>query len=101
MLSKFQNFITKHKKKFLYGGIFMVAGYGALKYAQRKLVEYQERVSFNYFLVPNKFFELCPLTFCIYNFTININNNETNCFFELINLASQRVFRENKAITTF
>lgn len=42
MLSKFKSFVVRHKKKFIFGGVVIVAGI-ALRYAQRKLVEYQEK----------------------------------------------------------
>lgn len=44
MLSKLKDFAVRHKKKIIFGGI-IIAGGIALRYAQRKLVEYQEKVS--------------------------------------------------------
>ena len=55
MLSKLKGFVGRHKKKFIFGGIVIASGI-ALRYAQRKLVEYQEkvRIPYLYFCV-----ELC------------------------------------------
>lgn len=43
MLSKLRGFVSRHKKKFILGGVIIVGGI-AVRYAQRKLVEYQEKV---------------------------------------------------------
>jgi hypothetical protein len=43
MLSKLKGFVGRHKKKFIFGGV-VIAGGLAIRYAQRKLVEYQEKV---------------------------------------------------------
>ena len=45
MLSRLRGFASRHKKKFIVGGIVIVTGV-ALRYAQRKLVEYQEKVKY-------------------------------------------------------
>jgi hypothetical protein len=50
MLSKLRGFVTRHKKKFIFGTVIVAGGF-ALRYAQRKLVEYQEKVKF---LFPNE-----------------------------------------------
>lgn len=67
-LSKIREFASRHKKKFIVGGIVVAAGF-AVRYAQRKLVEYQEKVEiFNfYFLLgeKNMYFVLIS-TFCSY-----------------------------------
>ncbi|KAG5681421.1 hypothetical protein PVAND_010859 [Polypedilum vanderplanki] len=42
MLSKLKSFASRHKKKIIVGGVIVAAGF-ALRYAQRKLVEYQEK----------------------------------------------------------
>ena len=44
MLSKFRGFVSRHKKKFIVGTV-IIAGGIAVRYAQRKLIEYQEKVS--------------------------------------------------------
>jgi hypothetical protein len=43
MLSKFRSFVGRHKKKFIVGGVIVASGF-AIRYAQRKFAEYQERV---------------------------------------------------------
>lgn len=47
MLSKIKGFVGRHKKKFIFGGV-VIAGGILLRYAQRKLVEYQEKVKKNF-----------------------------------------------------
>lgn len=42
MLSKLKGFVGRHKKKFIFGGV-VIAGGLVIRYAQRKLVEYQEK----------------------------------------------------------
>lgn len=55
MLSKIKGFVGRHKKKFIFGGV-VIAGGILLRYAQRKFIEYQEKVKILYL----KFFiELC------------------------------------------
>lgn len=45
MLSRLRGFASRHKKKVIVGTV-LVAGAFALRYAQRKIVEYQEKVRF-------------------------------------------------------
>jgi len=47
MLSKLKGFVGRHKKKFIFGGAVIVGGI-LVRYAQRKLVEYQEKVRIPY-----------------------------------------------------
>lgn len=47
MLSKLKGFVGRHKKKFIFGGV-VIAGGILVRYAQRKLVEYQEKVRIPY-----------------------------------------------------
>lgn len=44
MLSKFRSFVFRHKKKFIAGTI-VIAGTCALRYAQKKFLDYQEKVN--------------------------------------------------------
>lgn len=43
MFSRVRGFVSRHKKKFIAGTV-VFAGAFAIRYAQRKLVEYQEKV---------------------------------------------------------
>lgn len=42
MLSRLRGFVSRHKKKFIVGGVVIAAGF-TIRYAQRKFVEYQEK----------------------------------------------------------
>lgn len=42
MFSGVRNFLNRHKRKFLVSGVVIAGGALALRYAQRKLIEYQE-----------------------------------------------------------
>lgn len=42
MLSAMKNFLNRHRRKFLIGGVVVAGGMLTLRYAQRKLIEYQE-----------------------------------------------------------
>uniref|UniRef100_A0A336N0L8 Peroxisomal biogenesis factor 3 n=1 Tax=Culicoides sonorensis TaxID=179676 RepID=A0A336N0L8_CULSO len=42
MFSKFRNFISRHKRKFIFTGVVFAAGGVALHYARKKLLEFQE-----------------------------------------------------------
>lgn len=43
MLSRLRGFASRHKKKIIVGTVLVAGGF-ALRYAQRKLVQYQEKV---------------------------------------------------------
>lgn len=42
MFSAMKNFLNRHRRKFLIGGVVVAGGMLTLRYAQRKLIEYQE-----------------------------------------------------------
>lgn len=42
MFSRFRNFVSRHKRKFVIGGVLLAATGFAVRYAQRRLREYQE-----------------------------------------------------------
>lgn len=42
MFSSMKNFLNRHRRKFLIGGVVVAGGMLTLRYAQRKLIEYQE-----------------------------------------------------------
>lgn len=44
-----KNFVNRHRRKFLIGGIVIAGGYATLRYAQRKLIEYQESKAREFF----------------------------------------------------
>lgn len=43
MLSRLRDFLTRHRRKFVITGVIVGGSYVALKYAQKKLIEMQER----------------------------------------------------------
>lgn len=49
MFSSLRNFVSRHKRKFIVGGVFIAASTFGLRYAQRRLREFQEK-SVNEFL---------------------------------------------------
>lgn len=44
-----KNFVSRHRRKFLIGGVFVAGGMLTLRYAQRKLIEYQEAKAREFF----------------------------------------------------
>lgn len=49
MFSAMKNFLNRHRRKFLIGGVVIAGGYATLRYAQRKLIEYQEAKAREFF----------------------------------------------------
>lgn len=49
MLSRLQDFLTRHRRKFVVTGVLVGGTIYAARYAQRKLVEYQERQAREFF----------------------------------------------------
>lgn len=45
MLSTMRNFVNRHRRKFVVGGLVVAGGALALRYAQRKMIEYQESMT--------------------------------------------------------
>lgn len=49
MFSAMKNFLNRHRRKFLIGGVVVAGGMLSLRYAQRKLIEYQEAKAREFF----------------------------------------------------
>lgn len=49
MFSAMRNFLNRHRRKFLIGGVVVAGGMLTLRYAQRKLIEYQEAKAREFF----------------------------------------------------
>ncbi|XP_068143049.1 peroxisomal biogenesis factor 3 [Drosophila tropicalis] len=49
MLSRLQDFLSRHRRKFVVTGLLVGGSFFAARYAQRKLVEYQERQAREFF----------------------------------------------------
>lgn len=49
MFSSLRNFMNRHRRKFLVSGVVIASGVLALRYAQRKLIEYQEAKAKEFF----------------------------------------------------
>lgn len=49
MFSAMKNFLHRHRRKFLIGGVVVAGGMLTLRYAQRKLIEYQETKAREFF----------------------------------------------------
>lgn len=49
MFSSMKNFLYRHRRKFLVGGVVVAGGMLTLRYAQRKLIEYQEAKAREFF----------------------------------------------------
>lgn len=49
MFSSMKNFLNRHRRKFLIGGVVVAGGMLTLRYAQRKLIEYQEAKAREFF----------------------------------------------------
>lgn len=49
MFSGIKNFLSRHRRKFVISGVVVASGYFALNYAQRKLLEYQEKKAREFF----------------------------------------------------
>lgn len=49
MFSAMKNFVNRHRRKFLIGGVVIAGGMLTLRYAQRKLIEYQEAKAREFF----------------------------------------------------
>lgn len=49
MFSSMRNFLNRHRRKFLIGGVVVAGGMLTLRYAQRKLIEYQEAKAREFF----------------------------------------------------
>ncbi|XP_055326582.1 peroxisomal biogenesis factor 3 [Sitodiplosis mosellana] len=49
MFSAMKNFVNRHRRKFLIGGFVVAGGMLTLRYAQRKLIEYQESKAREFF----------------------------------------------------